>query len=91
VQGKDIVEVNEKLEGPQGKRVGLSVLRDEEEREFSVEVVHVLTPLARDVYDVPKHNNDISKRGTGVKSHIYQVSLFTSGREGVFPATGLPV
>ena len=46
VQGKDIVEVNEKLEGPQGKRVGLSVLRDEEEREFFVERAEIDVPAA---------------------------------------------
>ena len=37
VQGENIIEVSEKLEGPEESRVGLIVLRDGEEREVSIE------------------------------------------------------
>jgi carboxyl-terminal processing protease len=37
VKGKDFKEIGEKVKGPEGTRVDLTLLRDEEEREFSVE------------------------------------------------------
>ena len=46
VRGEDIPEANEKLEGPEGGRVDLAVLRDGEEREFSAERAELELPAA---------------------------------------------
>lgn len=37
VQGQNIKEIGDKVRGPEGTEVGLTMLRDEEERDFSVE------------------------------------------------------
>jgi carboxyl-terminal processing protease len=44
VEGEDITEVSEKFEGSEGSTVELTVLRDEEERGFSVERVKLDEP-----------------------------------------------
>ena len=64
VRGKDIVEVTEELEGPEGKRAELAVLRDGEEREFSVK---------RDEIDVPAASWNLIP-GTGV-AHLRLASF----------------
>jgi carboxyl-terminal processing protease len=46
VRGKDGREISEKVRGPEGTRVELTVLRDEEEREFSLERTELETPAA---------------------------------------------
>ncbi len=47
VRGENIVEVTDKLGGPEGSRVELTVLRDgEEEHEFSIERAELETPAA---------------------------------------------
>jgi carboxyl-terminal processing protease len=46
VRHKDIVEVTEELEGPKGKQAELAVLRDGEERAFSVKRAEIDVPAA---------------------------------------------
>ncbi len=46
VRGEHILETNKKLEGPEGGRVDLTVLRDGEEREFSAERAELEVPAA---------------------------------------------
>ena len=46
VRDKDIVEVTEELEGPKGKQADLAVLRDGEERAFSVKRAEIDVPAA---------------------------------------------
>ena len=46
VQGENILQVTERLKGPEGSRVDLAVLRDEEELRFSLERVELKVPAA---------------------------------------------
>jgi carboxyl-terminal processing protease len=46
VRGKDGKEISEKVRGPEGTRVKLTVLRNGEEREFSIERAELETPAA---------------------------------------------
>ena len=46
VRGKSVKEIAEKIRGPEGSWVELTVLRDEEEREFSVKRAELETPAA---------------------------------------------
>jgi carboxyl-terminal processing protease len=46
VQEEDIGEITERVRGPEGSQVELTVLRDEEEREFSIERAEVEVPPA---------------------------------------------
>jgi carboxyl-terminal processing protease len=46
VRGEDLSEVTEKVRGPEGTQVELTVLRDGEEREFDLERAEIETPVA---------------------------------------------
>ena len=46
VQGENILQVTERLKGPEGSQVGLGVLRDEEELGFSLKRVELKVPAA---------------------------------------------
>ena len=46
VRGQDLAKIAEKVRGPEGTSVGLTVRRDGEEREFTVERAEVQSPVA---------------------------------------------
>ena len=46
VKGEDLEEIGQKVRGPEGTYVDLTVLRDEEEREFNVERAELEVPVA---------------------------------------------
>lgn len=46
VKGMDFKEIGEKVKGPEGTKVDLTMLRDEEERDFSVERAELEVPAA---------------------------------------------
>jgi carboxyl-terminal processing protease len=46
VQGEDLSKISEKVRGPEGTRVELTVLRDGEERVFDLERAEIETPVA---------------------------------------------
>jgi carboxyl-terminal processing protease len=46
VKGMDFKEIGEKIKGPEGTEVDLTVLRDEEERDFTVERAELEVPAA---------------------------------------------